>query len=114
MAGKSFAEDMKSPATRKQYQPRMTDPVSGRKLVKGQPVDPAAAMPPPPPVQVRNPIVGPDSPYAYMQKGKPVPGPSGTTPTGDFLNAAGQTVADTFFNTKKGAAAKKKGNGNGR
>lgn len=103
--GKSFAADMKA----KPYQPRMTDPVSGRKLQKGQPVPAANPAPVASPARVRNPIVGEDSPYATMQKGKPVPGPSGTTPTGDFLKAAGQTVTDTFFNRKKGAAAKKNG-----
>jgi hypothetical protein len=101
--GQSFAADMRA---KKSYQPRMTDPVSGQKLVKGQPVPTAADS-----EGVRNPVVGPNSPFARMKKGSPVPTASSGGPgsAGDVLRAAGQTVADTFFNPKKGAAAKRNG-----
>lgn len=53
-------------APKKPYQPRMTDPASGRKLQKGRPVPAANAAPPPP--GVRDPYSG-----QPMQKGRPVP-----------------------------------------
>lgn len=47
------------------YQPRMTDPASGRKMVRGQPVDNAGPIKNPP--QVKDPYTG-----QPMTKGKPV------------------------------------------
>jgi hypothetical protein len=77
--GKSFAADMRA-APRRPRNPNVEYDEAGN---------------------VRNPMVGPKSPYATMQAGRPVPNavaPMNTLAgqSGDFLRAAGQTLRDTY------------------
>lgn len=101
--GRSFAADMKAAPKPRSRNPNVEYDEAGN---------------------VRNPAVGKGSPYATMQKGRPVPNATatpGTLPgaTGDFLRAGAQTLADTYHLGDKPlpfqTAAKKNGkkNGNG-